>query len=128
MFGGVRECFGDDVIPGDLDGRRRPLVDVEVEVDGNRRSARKGFEGRAKPRLGEPGGVKAVGQLADVFEHTYELVLDPLELCAELPLDGWDRCADGLEVETQRDQPLLCAVVGVPLALVACSVSVGEQS
>ena len=115
VLGHVRERLRDDVEDRHLDRAREPLVEVDFQLDRNRRALRERLERRFQAAVAEDRRVEATRKLAQFLEREREL----------LPRAGEDaRGRLGLrtklrlgepERERQRDEPLLGTVVEIPL-------------
>ena len=121
----VRQRFRDDEVGGRLDLLRRPLARSGAERDGHGRARGEGGERRVEAAIGEHGGMDSAGQVADLDQRLLRLLvgaaheLGRLLLRAAL-LEPPSRTA---EVDRQRDQSRLGAVVEVALDLAAIPVA-----
>ena len=116
VLGGVRECLGDEVVGACLElGVEARDRDIDLDRQHAVEPRHELLDGRAEALVGEHGRVEAARELADLADGERELLLGPLEklrraVAAARHPSGCD--AERLEGD---DQPLLRAVVEVPL-------------
>src|SRR5690348_15797099 len=80
VLGHVGEGLGDHVVDGYLNWLRQAGWQLQVDLDGDRRPAGEGLEGRTEPTPGQHGGVDAMGQLTQFVEDILELPGDPADV------------------------------------------------
>ena len=121
VLGDVGERLGDQVVGGDLDGGGRTALQRDGDVHGQRRAGRDRAQRGAEPTVGEHGGVDAVGQVAQLAQRGAELLPrgghEPLLLGP-----GREPSAERAELQRERHEPLLGAVVEVALEPAALAV------
>ena len=110
----VRQRLRDHVVRGRLDGLRQ-LDRGRLDLDGDRQPGGERLERRGEAAVGEDGRMDAASELAQLVERGGELLARGLEhrlgrrrVAADLRLGEAQR-------ERERDEPLLGAVVEVPL-------------
>jgi len=109
VLGHVGQTLGDREVGGALDRRGHALLELRLELDGERGACRNGLEARVEPALREHRGVDARGQLAQLVDRSACVLECPGdELARELRA-----LVRELQPEQDRDQPLLRAVVEV---------------
>src|SRR5437660_8587592 len=97
-----------------LDRLSEPSLRRDVERDGNRRAPRERPTSRAETALGQDRRMDTARHFAQLVERGGELAFDPRQLCDEY-LPGGGCFPDGCQLEHERDQPLLRAVMEVSL-------------
>ena len=95
---------------------------------GDRRAARERLERRPEAALGEDRRVDAERDLAQLVLHRRETLGDPRQLAVELGQLGRHGGLRGAELEPERDEPLLGAVVQVALELPPRLVGRGDDA
>jgi hypothetical protein len=114
VLGDVGQRFRDEVVGGDLDGLGRPPVELDDHAHRQRGARRERPQRRVQPALAQHGRMDAVGQVAQLAQRGGELLArrrqEPRGLGA-----GLEPGAERAELERQRDEPLLSAVVEVAL-------------
>jgi hypothetical protein len=114
VLGHVRQAFGDQEVGRDLDLLRRARVERDREPHRHRHAGDQPLQRHLQPAPGDDGRVDAARKLAQLLERARELTARLLQrapcvgIVAEPPLEH-------PEVERERDQPLLGAVVQVAL-------------
>jgi hypothetical protein len=111
----IRERLGDHVVHRDLDGLGQPALDVDIELDRYRRTAAQRPERRDQAPLRQDRGVNAVGDLSQLFEDAGQLLGHMRQLAFELPELRRHRPLQRTQLEPERDEPLLGAVVQITL-------------
>ena len=114
MLDRVRGGLGTDVVGRGLELRRKPLGEPEVELDRNRRAVRPRLQRGGEALAGEKGRVQAACELAKILERALELGERTVDQRLEL-LVARSLLAQHAEREQRRGEPLLGAVVQVPL-------------
>jgi hypothetical protein len=127
VLGRVGERLGDDVVARHLDRLGEPRPDVHLQLDREDRAAGECLERRPEAAFGQDGRVDAARQLAQLLKGAGQAVGDPGQLRPELGPLGRHGRLGGAEVQHQRDQPLLGAVVQVALDPPACLVTGGHD-
>ncbi len=74
---------------------------------------RKRLEGRRQAAVGEDGGVKPTGELPELLEGLLQILSDPLEQCLDSRRIVVEALLGHPQVERERDEALLRAVVEV---------------
>ena len=74
VAGDVGQRLGDHEVGGGLDLRRRALVELDVDLDGQRHAVGEPLHGGPEPAVGEDRGVDAARELAQLGERDRELV------------------------------------------------------
>ena len=113
VLGDVGQRFGDDEVGRGLDRAREPFRQPALELDRHRRAAGERLQGGVQPALGEHGGMDArreIAQLVDRLPGVGERAVDELASAVDV---GGEALARELELDHQRDEPLLGAVVEV---------------
>ena len=114
VLGDVRQRLGDDEVGRRLHRAGQALGERAVEFDGHRGAAGQRFERRVQSALGEHRGMDARGQIAQLLHRLLrvgERAVDELLGAVRVRVE---RLAGELELDHQRDEPLLGAVVQVP--------------
>ena len=124
MLGRVGQRFGDDKVGRDLDRLRETARGAHVEFDRDRGAAGECFQRRPQSAFGEDGRVNAACELAQIIESGVESGRDAVQLPGEIGRRGRLRLA---QLQRQRDQPLLGAVVQVALEALARLVGGGDD-
>ena len=115
MLGDVRDRLGDDVVDRRLDGLRQALVREVGELDRQRCAGEDRLQRRAEPAVGEDRGVDATRQLPQLVECTRELGLSLLEKPRDRVRATLERALGQTELQGERDEALLRAIVQVAL-------------
>ncbi len=113
VLGGVGEGFGNDVIGGDFAGFGQPLVDTYRELDRNSGLACQRLKRGAQSSLGQDRRVNPAGDLSHLLGRADQTIDDVRHLLLQRVQFGWHRCLRRAQRESQRDQPLLGAVVQI---------------
>ena len=115
VLGGVRQSLGDHEVRRGLDRHRRPRVEVDRDLDGDRASCRERRERRIEAAVGEDRRVDSAREVAQLRECLLRVLVRLLD---ERPCSlrvGVELGAGASEVDRERGQPLLRAVVEVAL-------------
>ena len=118
-FADVREALGDEVVGGDLERLGEALVDLDRQADRHGRARRELLERDREPVAADDGGVDPARDLAQLPERGRDLAPRLRQARARLAV-GAQLLLEQAQLERERDQPLLRAVVQValqPLAL-----------
>src|SRR6266545_5408145 len=111
----IRERLRDDVVRRHLDGLRQPHLGLQGELDRDRRAARERLERRPEPALGEDRRMDPESHLTELVEHAVQSLHDVRQLgpvLAKLWRHRRLRCA---QLECERNELLLGAVVEIAL-------------
>ena len=122
VLGHVGQRLRDHVVGGGLDGVRQPLHGQRNELGGDRRARRQVVERAGEPLVAEDRRVDAARQLAQLLERAVELNAHVGEQALRGLWVALDARLDAAEVERERHQPLLGAVVQVALEAAAFGV------
>jgi len=115
VLGHVGERLGDDEVGGRLDRGRQP-ADVRLDRHGHRASGRERRERRVQAAVGQDRRVDAADELAQLREGRLRLLVRLVEQAAgRLGVAARELVARHAEVERERDEPSLDAVVEVAL-------------
>ena len=114
----VGEALGDDEVGGGLHRWRQPPLELEVALDLDRRALDEHVDRRHEAVVGQHGRVDAARELAQLRERGSELVGQLLNGVGQLGL-VLEPGTQQPEVERERDELLLGAVVQVALDLAA---------
>ena len=129
MLRRVRQCLRDDVVRGHLDRLRRAFVDARAELDRNGTAAGKRSHARQpdRPRSGSRDGFRVRTRAARRARRSC-----PQRHCSTPPParpdSGGTRGLGGAQLQSERDEPLLCAVVQVALDPVSRLVGGGDDA
>ena len=123
MLGDVRDRLGDDVVDGRLDLLGEPLLGQLDELDGERRARQDRLQRRAEAAVGEDRGVDAARQLAQLVERARELGLRLDEQAEDVVGAALERALGEPQLQRERDEALLGAVVEVALQPAALGVA-----
>jgi hypothetical protein len=104
------------------------LFQINLDVDRERTFSRECSDGGAKTALGEKGRVESAGNFADVFKRCLDAVLETTERCPDRFHLARDTRAQDVQLKPKRYEPLLCAVVEIPLHSTASLVSSGNDA
>jgi len=122
----VGEHFRDDVVDAGFDWLGKPAIDPHVQFHRDGGAPPERAQRRAQPCLGQDRRVDATRDLPQVIDHAHELRGRVRHLGTQLAtLGGRLRCHT--ELECQRHEALLCAVVQVPLDPPAGLVRCGDD-
>ena len=113
MLRDVREALGDEVVRGDLDRLREAFVDRDTQSDRHRRTRGELLESDRETVTADDGRVNPERDLAELSERRGDLLSRPGKALAGAVIP--QLLLEQAELERQRDQPLLRAVVQVPL-------------
>ena len=128
MLRRVGESLGRDVVRRHLDRLGESCVDLDVEIDGDRRDGRERAEGRAKPTLREDGRMDSPRDLLKILDRLGQPACDPRELVPEVLPVRRNVGLGGAHGQSQRDEPLLRPVMEVALDPAACLVRRGDDA
>ena len=110
----VRQRLRDDVVGGGLDVRDEPLVGCD-QLDGHRRACRERLERGPEAAVRENGRVDSSRELAKLLERLSELCLRAGEQLERGFAVALQPRLEQAERDREGHEPLLCAVVEVPL-------------
>ena len=110
VLGDVGQRLADDVVGGGLDRAGEAVLELDVELDRQRRAVGDRADGGLEAALGQHRGVDAAGELAQLLQRVGELLAGPLEVGVVGMAAGGQP-----QHQRQRDEPLLRAVVEVAL-------------
>jgi hypothetical protein len=127
MFDRVGQGFGHDVVAGEFDRVGQPSLQAQVEADGDGGAVGQHLEGLVEPAPGEAGRVDAAGELTELVQRTAEPDGHSVQLGRQVAVVGWYGGLDGPQLERQRDQLLLSAIVQVTLDAAAGGVAGGHD-
>jgi hypothetical protein len=122
VLGDVRERFRDDVVDRRLHGRRHAL-DRRRQLDRHGASRSDRLERRTEAAIAQDRRMDPARELAQLLERLVELLAhldDVLRGCVGI---GMDLRFDQTQVERDRDEPLLGAVMEIPLESAALGVA-----
>ena len=128
MLGRVGQRLRDDIVRADFDPLGQPPFYLHLEVDRDRGAAGERLQGRAETALGQDRGVNPASVLAQFIERTGQPGGHPAEFGAQLAELRRHRSLRRPQLEGERDEPLLCAVVQVALDLQARLVGRSDQT
>ena len=117
VLGDVGQALADDVVGGDLDGLRQPPADIDGEPNGERRTCGHLLERDREPVAGDDRGMDPAREVAQLGEREIDLALRDVQLRPRIRVG--QAALEQLQVERQRHQPLLGAVVQVALEALA---------
>ena len=128
VLGGVGQRLGDHVVGGDLDLLGQPPVDPHVRARRGRRSGgpAPSAPGPARPRRGPPGGCRGRARAARPGRRSASAASQSSCAASSTASGGTAACATA-QLQRQRDQPLLGAVVQVPFDAAAGLVGGGHD-
>ena len=126
VLGGVGERLGDDVVGRDLDLLRQAAPEVDGQLDGYGRTAGQRLDRRRQAAFGQDSGVDAAGGLPELVQRGGQTLRHPAEPGPQ-PGQVVGRRRSVAQVEHQRHQPLLRAVVQVALDPPAFAVAGGDD-
>ena len=115
VLGRVGERLGGDIVSRDFDALGQAPVEVQVELDRHGRAAGERLEGRPEAAPGEDSRMDPPRDLLEVFGRLAQSLGDPRQLSVELLGSRGHHGLGGAELEPERDQALLRAVMEVPL-------------
>jgi hypothetical protein len=127
VLGRVGQRFGDDVVGGDLDRLGQPLRHGHLQLHRNGGAARQRLQRRAQAALRQDRRVDAARELAKVLHRGAEVGGELVQLGPQALLPGRHAGLDGPDLQAQRDELLLDAVVQVPLDAAAGVVGGGHH-
>src|SRR5829696_50546 len=114
VLSGIRNCFDGDEIRGRLHRRRVLPAAVEVELDRHRRAAGHGRKRGLQAPIGEDAGMDPASEFAEFLARGIELGPRDRELAGRRGVRLKTRLETS-EVQRERDEPLLSAVVEITL-------------
>ena len=115
VLGDVRQRLGDDEVGGRLDRRRRPRRHVDLDGHGNRRPRRERRQRRVEAAVVEDGRREPADEVAELDDRRLRLPVRAADELARRLGVVLELLAREAEVEPERDEPLLRAVVEVAL-------------
>ena len=110
----VGQRLTDHVVGGDLDRFRRPLVEVDPQLDGDGGARGQRLQRHREAVPAQHGGVDAPGNVPQLGQRRPYLVLGVAQACFEDRV-GRRVVAEQAQLHREGDQPDLGAVVQVPL-------------
>ena len=115
VLGDVREQFRDDVERGRLDRLGQPLGREAVDLHRHVARPASAWTAGVEPAVGEDRRMDPAGELAELLQAECELVARPRQQFRRAGRVVGEPRLGQAKPESERDQPLLCAVVQVPL-------------
>ena len=109
----VGQALGDDEVGRGLDGRGKPAVEREAQLDRDGGARGEALQGRVEAPLGEHRGVDPGREVAQLVDGGAGLLDRPVEELAGGAGLRVPALARELEVDQERDEPLLGTVVQV---------------
>ena len=114
MLADVGQALGHDVVDGHLDRLGQPLGEVDPQVDRHRRPGGHRLERHREPAAGEQRRLQPVRQVAQLVDGRADLLPGVVDPSRDVRV-GAQAALDQGELDRERDQPLLGAVVQVAL-------------
>jgi hypothetical protein len=122
VLGDVREALRDHVVGRDLHALGQAAPDVDGKPDGQGRARRQRLERDREAMAAEDGGMDSPSHVPQLLEREPDLTSGRIELLLELGLVR-ELLLEQAQPQRQRDQPLLRAVVEIPLEPLALLLS-----
>ena len=115
MLGGIRQRLGDQVIGGHFHRLGEPLGHLEAEIDRERSPAGQHLQGRPQAGLGQDRRMKTARDLTQLVQHGRQSVFDSCQLGPHLGQLTGNAGPGNAQLQGQRDELLLSAIVQVAL-------------
>ena len=128
VLGGIGQRLGHDEVRSHLDPLRQAGLDVDLELHGDRRPTGERLESGREPSLRQDRRVDAAGQLPELVERAGQAVRHAGQRPLRLDLMWRHSFLGGAQLQAQRDQALLDAVVEVAFDAAARLVGGGDHA
>ncbi len=127
VLGRVREALGDEVVDRGFERLGEPVVGDSLDLDRERCAGGDCFEGGSEAAVGEHSGVEAACELTQLLERELELLRRRVDQLARRPWIVVEPRVRKPQLQRQRDESLLGAVVEVALEPAALRVALAHD-